>query len=231
MNTIIFAAGGGNDIFSALAHIKSQNIQNVLLVGVLGFTPFHSQNPSDVKEPVATSLMMATEREPILLTPGNINRCILNKKIYCLENIINDVINDLGLVVKVQLMSSKYPAPTTVKHIREHLHTINYTPDNTTIQLVDFGGDILTDGHQDTIISPGLDAFSLAVVRELKEYSSKVIVYFAGCDGELPSDYLTQCCNNAVDTIPVDTSQWYITLTKIFEHLRTVRGVILFLIC
>jgi hypothetical protein len=40
---------------------------------------------------------------------------------------------------------------------------------DTTVMIVDFGGDILTNGKQSTIISPELDAFSLALGHIIKK--------------------------------------------------------------
>ena len=48
-NIVLFAAGGGNDIFSTLAYVKAQlpqhNYQKIAIIGVLGITPFHSNTP------------------------------------------------------------------------------------------------------------------------------------------------------------------------------------------
>ena len=45
-NIIIFAAGGGNDVFSSIAYIESflikYKFKKIAIVSVLGFTPFHS---------------------------------------------------------------------------------------------------------------------------------------------------------------------------------------------
>lgn len=87
---------------------------------------------------------------------------------------------------------------------------------NTSIQIVDFGGDILTDKDQSSIISPELDAYTLAVVKNLSEYSSKLIVCFPGVDGELHEDYLLEYCkNNSISSIEVNTSVWLEALTLI----------------
>lgn len=59
-NTIIFAAGGGNDVFSAIAYIKATNKKNVALISVLGLTPFHCLTNDDKIEPpyiIPTSTM------------------------------------------------------------------------------------------------------------------------------------------------------------------------------
>lgn len=203
MNKIVIAAGGGNDVFTSLAHIQSQGYSSTVLFGILGFTPFHSQGPDDVEE-------------RILLEPGNVERYILRKKIYTLENHLQFLVNEN---IEVRLISSKYSVVKVAQEIREYLSKKGFTPETTSIDLVDYGGDILTDGNQNTIISPGLDAFSLALTRELKEYASRLIVYFPGVDGELPSSYLKECCENSKDTLTIDKVQWKNKLTNIFSYI------------
>lgn len=184
------------------------------MFGILGFTPFHSQGPDDVEE-------------RILLEPGNIERYILRKKIYTLENYLPFLANEntsartlpdlITSSVEVRLISSKYSVVKVAQEIREYLSKKDFTSENTSIDLVEYGGDILTDGNQNTIISPGLDAFSLALTRELKEYSSRLVVYFPGVDGELPSSYLRECCENSKDTLTIDKVLWKKKLTHIFS--------------
>jgi len=86
------------------------------------------------------------------------------------------------------------------------------------------GGDILTDGNQSSIISPELDAFTLAVVKNLSEYQSKVIVCFPGVDGELYPEYLTNCCNNAIDKIKINNNAWLLSLCSIYEQIKNYRS-------
>lgn len=85
------------------------------------------------------------------------------------------------------------------------------------------GGDILTDKDQSSVISPELDAYTLAVVKNLKEYKSKVIVCFPGVDGELSSEYLTEYCKIAINTILINDNLWLKSLKSIYELIESHR--------
>lgn len=215
-NTIIFAAGGGNDVFSAVAYIKSTNKKNVALISVLGLTPFHCLNDNDKIEPLH------------IIPTINMSRYIVKnppKKIFCMESLIPDILSkELPEVTKYACISSKYSAPEQAKNLLKLFDSWNMLSNNTKIEIVDFGGDILTDKNQSSIISPELDAFTLAVVQNLSNYESKVIVCFPGVDGELSSDYLTNYCSNAIDTIKINNDLWLISLCSIYEQIKNYRS-------
>lgn len=214
-NTIIFAAGGGNDVFSTIAYIKATNKKNVALISVLGLTPFHCLNDNDKIEP------------PYIIPTINMSRYIVKdppKKIFCMESLISEILRkELPEVTKYACISPKYSALEQAYNLRELFKSWNMLSNNTIIEIVDFGGDILTDGNQSSIISPELDAFTLAVVKNLSEYKSKVIVCFPGVDGELSSEYLTDCCNNTIDKIKINNDAWLLSLCSIYEKIKNYR--------
>lgn len=214
-NTIIFAAGGGNDVFSAISYIKSTNKRNVALISVLGLTPFHCLNDNDKIEPLH------------IIPTINMSRYIVKnppKKIFCMESLIPEILNkELPEITKYACISSKYSAPEQAKNLSKLFESWNMLNNNTKIEIVDFGGDILTDKNQSSIISPELDAFTLAVVQNLSNYESKVVVCFPGVDGELSSDYLTDYCSNAIDSIMINNDLWLISLCSIYEQIKNYR--------
>jgi len=64
-NLVVIAAGGGNDVFSAIAYINShhvnKNYNKIILFGILGLTPFHTNNvlnPDDIN--IEESIMIPT---------------------------------------------------------------------------------------------------------------------------------------------------------------------------
>jgi hypothetical protein len=96
------------------------------------------------------------------------------------------------------------------------------TSDNTLLNIVDFGGDILTDGQQSSIISPDLDAYTLSIVNKLYEYESKLTICFPGVDGELSSEYLNFRCQNSTK-IPINKELWLHNLNLIYNQLKESR--------
>ncbi|CAK7994994.1 Domain of unknown function (DUF1152)-containing protein [uncultured virus] len=123
--------------------------------------------------------------------------CEHPKKIHCHESLFPEP-NSICL-------SPKYSAHEQAVNLERHLIEKGFNSHNSEIHLVDFGGDILTDGLQSSIISPELDAFSLAVVRQMKSFRSKLLVMFPGVDGELDAKYLRFCCESrATDNYPFD---------------------------
>jgi hypothetical protein len=214
-NTIIFAAGGGNDVFSAIAYIKSTNKRNVALISVLGLTPFHCLKDNDKIEPLH------------IIPTINMSRYIVknpHKKIFCMESLIPEILSkQLPEITKYACISPKYSALEQADNLRNLFISWDMLSNNTKIEIVDFGGDILTDENQPSIISPELDAFTLAVVQNLKEYESKVIVCFPGVDGELSSEYLTNYCTNSIDSIMINNDLWLTSLYSIYEYIKKYR--------
>jgi len=92
---------GGNDIFSSLAYIKCQLYQyeKIGLIGVLGFTPFHTNDPMNKTE------------QPLIKPTSQMKRYLLGnpiKEISCYERLLPEIINYLQLNIKYMCMSSKY---------------------------------------------------------------------------------------------------------------------------
>lgn len=208
MDIVVFAAGGGNDIFSALAYIKIHlsGYRKIKLIGISGLTPFHGYPNATIELP--------------LLKIGNIERFILGKQIYCLENKLLDFFPSEDCI----LMSSKYSVIEQVDNLRELFLTWHLDSASTLLRIVDFGGDILTNGKQSSIISPELDAYTLAVVTHLKEYKSNLTGCFPGVDGELPAKYLAICCKRAISKELVDRNLWHGELSQIFDKLKDIRS-------
>lgn len=206
-NIIIFAAGGGNDIFSALAYRKvliSENI-DVYIIGVLGLTPLHTNNPSYMYE------------DPLIKPTSQMHRYLLCdpiKEISNNERLFPDLANKFAIKDYV-CISPKYSAIYQANELRKLFTTWGLSSNNAIIHIVDFGGDILTDGTENSPpISPELDAYTLAVVKNLQEYQYTVIICFPGVDGELSNDYLRQYCSDA-EKHDVDKEKWLSALKEI----------------
>jgi len=137
-NTIIFAADGGNDVFSAIAYIKSTNKKNVALISVLGLTPLHSLNNDDKIEP------------PYIIPTINMSRFIVKdppKKIFCMESLIPEILcKELPEVTKYACISPKYSALEQAQNLRELFKSWDMLGHNTMIEIVDFVNDSLN--HQ-----------------------------------------------------------------------------------
>ncbi len=84
-------------------------------------------------------------------------------------------------------------------------------------------GDILTNGKQSSIISPELDAFSLAIVCNLSEYKSRIVLCFPGVYGELNKSYLKKMCKSSYLTEPINNKLWLSQLEMIYETLKAFR--------
>lgn len=215
MRRVIIAAGGGNDVFTALAYATQPDD---IVVGVLGLTPFHTSSPVDL----APGYHYA--EDPIIYASPTMTRylcCDPPKKIYC---------NEALLPAGTPCLSPKWPPSIVASTLAAYLTTLQCDATNTIVELVDFGGDILTNGEQSSIISPLLDAFSLAVVR-LLPYSKRLLVFFPGVDGELPNDYLRRWCTNPIPqtvTLPNLLRSWELikkqrpgnTIPNIIAHLE-----------
>ncbi len=210
MKYVVIGAGGGNDVFSSMAYADTLGAEKVLLVGILGLTPFHY--------PTAIDLTQDNQRytEPPLMQPtSEMVRYIMMdppKKINCSERLL------VASRYPTILLSSKYSAPEQASNLSRYLESHDYTPDNTVIHLVDFGGDILTDGSH--VISPELDAFSLAVVRLLPQYHPRVLVMFPGVDGELSKDFLREQCRRAT---PTSNTITLASLERVYELVKNSR--------
>ncbi len=221
-NIIIFAAGGGNDVFSAMAYAKAYlcdyDFDQVALISVLGFTPFHSNDPIKIND--------VNTEQPFIKPTQNMHRYLQlhnPKEIYNMEKLIPNMLQDFAPeIVNYICMSPKYSAIEQANNLRQLFNEWNMLPENTLLNIVDFGGDILTNGKQSSIISPGLDAFTLAVVQNLSEYLSKISVCFPGVDGELQKDYLTTCCNDSAK-YEINTFKWYNILDKIYDKIKDKR--------
>jgi hypothetical protein len=215
-NTIIFAAGGGNDVFSSIAYIKATNKKNVAIISILGLTPFHCLNDGDKIEPLH------------IIPTINMSRYIVKnpqKKIFCVESLIPEILTkELPEITKYACISPKYSALEQSENLKKLFKSWDMSSDNTKIEIVDFGGDILTDENQSSIISPELDAFTLAVVQNLSDYESKVIVCFPGVDGELSSEYLTNYCSTSIDNIMINNDLWLTSLCSIYREIKKYRA-------
>lgn len=228
-NIVVIAAGGGNDIFSAIAYIKSHlykyDFKKIALIGLLGFTPFHSNSSLD---PINLNI-----ESPIIVPTANMHRYLVFRKyietketlreIYANERLLPSIISDLCPEITTYLcVSPKYSAIEQAKNLTNHLNSLGFNLENTLLNVVDFGGDILTDGNQSSIISPDLDAYTLALVSNM-DYKSILSVCFPGVDGELDADYLTECCSKCIIRNPIDKTLWHLYLTKIYDVIKDTR--------
>jgi len=242
-NIIVFAAGGGNDIFSAVAYVKSYLSEyffdKIAIVGVLGFTPFHSTTP-------LISGQLHTE-PPLVRPTADMKRylmCNPPREIGNNEKLLPGLLQELAPeITNFVCMSPKYSALEQAENLRKLFAEWDMLPDTTLINVVDFGGDILTNGLQSSVISPDLDAYTLAVAGNLtkvsdtrlaptstqtpiptlipvKPYLAKVSVCFPGIDGELPSHYLTGYCQkNSIRREVIDSTKWTTSLKQIEKYL------------
>lgn len=221
-NIIVFAAGGGNDIFSTLAYVKAHlpryKYQKIVTIGALGITPFHSNTPIIPNHKNIES--------PLIIPTSELNRYLVTnppKKIFNSERLLPGLIKEFFPEVNnFVCMSTKYSAPEQANNLRKLFSEWQMEPNTTLLNVVDFGGDILTDGNQSTIISPELDAYTLAVVQNLKEYQRKVSICFPGVDGELPKDYLVKVCQNSSKE-PINVSLWNESLNKVYDMIKDSR--------
>ncbi|ARF11921.1 protein of unknown function DUF1152 [Klosneuvirus KNV1] len=221
-NIVLFAAGGGNDIFSTLAYVKAQlpqhNYQKIAIIGVLGITPFHSNTPIIPN--------YVNVESPLIIPASDLNRYLPlhpPKKIYNSERLLPELIKEsFPEVNNYVCMSSKYSAPEQANNLRKLFSEWEMEPQTTLLNIVDFGGDILTNGNQSTLISPELDAFTLAVVQNLKEYQRKISICFPGVDGELQKDYLGKVCQNSSKEL-ININEWHESLNKVYDKIKDSR--------
>lgn len=226
-NIIIFAAGGGNDVFSAIAYIESYlskyKFNKIALVSVLGFTPFHSN--TEIKYDTINT------EAPLIKPTNTFHRYIqtLNpKEINNTEKFLDEIINEnTQLIYDYVCMSPKYCSTIQAINLNKLFIEWDMLPDSTLLHIVDFGGDILTNGLQSSIISPELDAYTLSVVRELcgnYKYVGNISVCFPGIDGELNADYLNDCCENkSMEIDNFDKDIMHNKLVKIYAKLINTR--------
>lgn len=226
-NIIVFAAGGGNDVFSAIAYIESflskYKFKKIALVSVLGFTPFHSNTEINYD---------TINIEAPLIKPTNEFRRYIQtlnpKEINNTEKFLDVIINEnTQLISNYICMSPKYSSIVQATNLQKLFIEWDMLPESTLLHIVDFGGDILTNGLQSSIISPELDAYTLSTVRELcrnYKYTGNMVVCFPGIDGELDADYLTDCCQNKSISIEnFDKNIMHDKLVKIYSRLANTR--------
>ncbi len=94
--------------------------------------------------------------------------------------------------------------------------------------VVDAGGDILTTGNEETVLSPLADTYTLALAKMLQKQGLRVYIgiYGPGCDGEIPKDELFRRFSDLAKTnhfitfvgITPDIAQ---KLEKILEKVHT----------
>ena len=145
------------------------------------------------------------------------------KEIFVCESLLPKLVTPN--ITHYYCISSKYSAIEQSNNIRKLFEQLNISNLNTFIEIVDFGGDILTNGEQSSIISPELDAFSLAIVRNLSEYKSHIAVCFLGVDGELNKSYLRNMCNfKSSHNEIIDHKLWLSQLNTIYQTLKKFRS-------
>lgn len=226
-NIILFAAGGGNDVFSTLAYnkafISKYKFEKIALVSVLGLTPFHN---NEVVKPGILNI-----EEPLIKPSREMHRYLTfnssdtnnPKEIYNMEKLLPDLVDEFTPEIENYIcMSPKYSAKEQADNLRKLFIKWEMCSETTLLNIVDFGGDILTDGRQSSIISPELDAYTLAVVGNLNEYLSKICVCFPGVDGELYPEYLSEKCSDSVK-YDVNDDEWIDVLGKIYDRLKDKR--------
>lgn len=231
-NIVVIAAGGGNDIFSAIAYIKAHlhqhSFEKIALIGLLGFTPFHSNSelhPTNIN--IEHPIIIPSESMHRYLSfhkwDGDSRNIETIQEIYANERLLPTILANICPEVKHYLcLSPKYSAIEQSVNITRHLIELGFNPENTTLNIVDFGGDILTNGNQSSIISPDLDAYTLSLVSNMP-YKSILSVCFPGVDGELPHDYLTECCSKSISQEPINKDLWRLYLNKLYNYIRDYR--------
>lgn len=106
-NIILFAAGGGNDIFSTITYAKNHltDYNKIAIIGLLGFTPFHHSN---------TTLSESQTEQPLIIPNENMRRYLFLdplKEIYCMEKLLPEIL--LQVMPSIQnyvCVSPKYSA-------------------------------------------------------------------------------------------------------------------------
>ena len=223
-NVIVIGGGGGNDIFSAtvyIHHLEQQyNFEKIALAGVLGFTPFHSNS-------IVCELKTGTihTEQPLIQPTENFARYLMYnppRKIRNTEHILPKVCKEFIPFIENRYVciSSKYSPKIQAKNLQNQLNEWGMSVEDTLVIVVDFGGDILTDGNQDSIISPGLDAYTLSIVHYMPNLSY-VTVCFPGVDGELDVEYLSKLCK--LNKEKIEPSLWLTHFQNLFEYFKNIR--------
>lgn len=217
---LIFAMGGGNDTFSAL-HIGKYLLDldyKVMIYGVLGFTPFHSN------ETQANNLREA----PITVPTSYFTRLLMMKtakKISNTEHLLPSLLNSLDLDgISMKLLSSKYTPKQMAESVQEDVEKSGLFPKDILAVGLDFGADVITTGES-TTFSPCLDATMLQMLSKLA-YDKIAMICYPGVDGELSPDNLKHILEKlqSIAASQVNPMSEYVeTLRKIYESLKNLR--------
>lgn len=226
-HVVVIGAGGGNDVFSCIAYIENTLATpqasyqcatpqaSYLLVGMLGLTPFHYPEPIEDSNTYTEPMIIVSSVSMSRYIP-----CHPPKKIACMETHL------AHLYPNSICMSTKYSIPEQTKALHSLLLERGMTPETTEIHLVDFGGDILSDGTEGSIISPELDAYSLALVESMMRlgYNASVYVCFPGVGGELSTKRLRHYLHReSVTREGIDKKAWHKSLSQILSHIKHER--------
>jgi deoxyribose-phosphate aldolase len=187
---VLFSAGGGQDNFSiipAAQHLESMGFE-VLIYGVLGFTPYHYDSKTASGE----------VESPIIRPSSTLKRKIMTrtgKGIKITEKMIPEVMDSIGFhPAGYKLLSPKIPPPVLARAVKQDVEKLcrdkGISPREVLLSVVDFGGDALASGES-TVYSVELDAMMIQMAKLLPvEYDKTMLLFWPGVDGELAPEVL-----------------------------------------
>ncbi len=187
-NVLLIGAGGGGDIAGAMHTgflLEYDNIKYILCALVwerLSIDP----NPG----PVPLNAFHNCRRISSLLIEVNENTYVKRGESLFTPQIVNVLraLRELKVDTRGIVFDPYAPLGDVAKELERFCKENNID----TVIIVDSGGDILTNGTEETVLSPLADTFTLCLGRELANAGLKVVVgvYGPGCDGEIPRDEL-----------------------------------------
>src|SRR5579872_7229564 len=137
-NLIVIAAGGGNDVFSSVAYIKSQYsarkhaYSKIVPIGILGLTPFHSNEsikPGQLNIEKPIIIPTETTKRYLVMNPP--------KEIYANESMLPHVIkSEAPYIDNCVCLSPKYSAKDVAYALKNLFLEWDITADSTLIEVV-----------------------------------------------------------------------------------------------
>jgi len=176
---LVIGAGGGGDVLAAYHTCLVLRDEGISYI--IGALPWERLSIDPTPGPIPVD----TLREPVQVRSSI---ALVSAKTYAIKG---------GRVVKPQIcnlltytggVGLVYDAYSPVDKIASEISEFCHENGVDLIIGVDAGGDILTTGREETVLSPLADTYTLAVLKKLRDRGHLVLVgiYGPGCDGELP---------------------------------------------
>ncbi len=178
-HALVIGAGGGGDV--AAAYHTCLILKDEGIDYIIGALPWErlSIDPTPGPIPVSALRGPVQVRSSIALVSG---------KTYAVKGgrtIRPQICNLLAYTGGVGLV---YDAYSPVEKIARDLSEFCNENGIDLVIGVDAGGDILTTGQEEAVLSPLADTYTLTILKKLRDRGHLVLVgiYGPGCDGELP---------------------------------------------